>query len=153
MALQPLHPFPLGETLGPPFSPCCVGGAAPNRWPATTSGPASFLPSPKLPPLRQIYLRPALQSGRPNYLRAATYTEERDCMTRRGPLQPTDWLTNTALKAHACNPQEPRNTPIEGGLGTYMCLPPCITIVAFWVAFLAMCNVHEKILSCPGLHW
>ena len=86
------NPFPLGETFGHPFSPFHAGGAAPNRWPATTSGPASFLPFAKaaFPPLRQIYLRPALQSGRPNYLRAATYTEERDCMTRRGPHQPTD---------------------------------------------------------------
>ena len=72
-ASQPTLSFPLGETFCHPFSPYDAGGAAPNRWPATTSGPASFHSPPSPSP---IYLRSALQSvARPVQLPESSYME------------------------------------------------------------------------------
>ena len=98
------NPFPLGETFGHPFSPFYAGGAAPNRWPATTSGPASFHSLP--PPLlcqSTCALHCKVQLGRSSYLRAATW-EGGGCMTLRGPGPPPTLPDSPTLKSPRAQP-------------------------------------------------
>ena len=113
-------PFPLGWNPWPPFLPLLC------RWSRAQQVAGHYF--------RPGFISPFAKAAFPSPNLPAPCTAE--CTGRRTTWEQlhirrtawhgaglptlTDWLTNTALKAHASNPPESQNTPIEGSLGTYV---------------------------------